>query len=262
MKLDFEAEYNNRARVLEHPGIIASWAADSAAYRQAKPPRLIRYGEGERNVMDFFSAGADAPIAMYIHGGYWQALDNTFHSAHAGGLNALGVSVAVPSYSLCPHVRIGDIVEEMRAASATLHRQTGKPVLVYGHSAGGHLAACLLATEAHVPAAYAISGLFDLKPLVSTSINGALKLDAEEAENLSPLYWPAPQGKILDAVVGGAESNEYHRQSRAIADAWGEGGAMTRYEEIAGANHFTVIAPLAYPASAMCARLKQLASSL
>jgi arylformamidase len=262
MTLDLEAEYNNRARVPEHPGIIAGWASDSAAYRDAHAPRLIRYGDGERNVMDFFEAGADAPIAMYIHGGYWQALDKSFHSAHARGLNGLGASVAVPSYSLCPNVRIGDIVEEMRAAAATLHRETGRPVLVYGHSAGGHLAACLLSTEAHVPAAYAISGLFDLTPLVQTSINGALHMDEDEAENLSPVFWPGPEGKILDAVVGGTESSEYLGQSRAIVEGWAEDGVETRYEEIAGANHFTVIAPLTDPHSTMCARLKELADRL
>src|SRR5262249_38424203 len=149
-----------------------------------------------------------------------------------------------------------------RAACGTLHRETGKPILAFGHSAGGHLSACLLATEAHVPAAYAISGLFELRPLVPTSINGALKLNDEEADNLSPLLWPAPEGKMLDAVVGGAESSEYHRQSRVMADTWGADGVITRYEEIAGANHFTVIAPLTNPDSSMCARLKELASTL
>jgi arylformamidase len=83
-----------------------------------------------------------------------------------------------------------------------------------------------------------------------------------EAENLSPLLWPAPEGKLLDAVVGGAESSEYHRQSRAIADAWGADGVDTRYEEIPGANHFTVIASLANADSRMCARLRELASRL
>src|SRR5690606_3015798 len=84
-------------------------------------------------------------------------------------------------------------------------------------------------------------------------------LDAAEAEALSPLFWPAPEGKTLDAVVGGDESGEFLRQSAAIVRAWGEDGVLTRYEEIAGANHFTVIAPLADPASAMCERLRAMA---
>lgn len=257
MSLDLEAEYNNRARVPEHPAIIASWAADSATYRETKTPRVVRYGEGERHTLDLFEAGA-GPAVMFIHGGYWQALDKSFFSYMARGLNALGVSVAVPSYDLCPAVRIGDIVEQMRAACAALHAETNAPVIASGHSAGGHLAACLLATEAHVPAAYALSGLFELRPLVQTSINGALRLDAEEAEALSPLSWPAPEGKALDAVVGGAEASEYLRQSAEIVEAWGAEGVVARYEAFAGANHFTVIAPLADPRSAMCARILEL----
>jgi arylformamidase len=258
MSLDLEKEYNNRARVPEHPALIAGWARDSAAYRETRPPRLVRYGEGERCVMDLFEASA-GPAMMFVHGGYWQALDKSFFSHMAIGLNTFGVSVAVPSYDLCPNVRIGDIVEQIRAACAALARETGAPVIVAGHSAGGHLAACMLATEAHVPAAYAISGLFELAPLIHTSINSALRLDEEEASALSPLFWPAPAGKVLDAVVGGDESGEYLRQSAAIVASWGEDGVETRYEEIDAANHFTVIAPLADADSPMCERLKQLA---
>lgn len=257
MSLDLEKEYNNRVRVPEHPGIIASWARDSAAYRELKPPRAIRYGDGERHTLDLFEAG-DGPAMMFIHGGYWQALDKSFHSHMARGLNALGVSVAVPSYDLCPNARIGDIVEQVRAACAALHRETGEAMVVSGHSAGGHLAACMLATEAYVPAAYSISGLFELAPLIPTSLNEKLQLGAAEAEALSPLHWPAPEGKTLDAVVGAEESSEFLRQSAEIVRVWGEGGVATRYEEIESANHFTVIAPLADPGSAMCERLKQL----
>ncbi|MBS0386116.1 MAG: alpha/beta hydrolase [Proteobacteria bacterium] len=258
MTLDLEREYNNRARVPENPGIIAGWASDSAAYRETKPPRVVRYGEGERHTFDLFHAG-EGPAVMYIHGGYWQAVDKSFHSIHARGLNARGVSVAVPSYDLCPKVRIGDIVENIRAAVQTLARESGRDVIVSGHSAGGHLAACMLATEAVVPAAYAISGLFELAPLIPTTINAALSLDEAEAEALSPLLWPAPEGKAFDAAVGGVESGEFLRQSAAIVRAWGEQGVATRYEEIDGANHFTVIAPLTDPDSAMVERIAQLA---
>lgn len=257
MSLDLEKEYNNRAAVPEHPAIIARWAAESKAYRNINPPRVIEYGPGERNTLDLFEAGP-GPVVMFIHGGYWQALDKSFFSSMAKGLNALGVTVAVPSYDLCPSVRIGDIVEQMRAASVIVHRSLEAPVIVAGHSAGGHLSACLLATEAHVPAAYAISGLFDLAPLITTSLNEKLQLDEAEAASLSPVLWPAPEGKSLDAIVGGAESSEYLRQSAAIVAAWGEDGVTTRYEEAEGANHFTVIGPLTDPSSTMCERLKQL----
>ena len=260
MNIDYEAEYNNRDRVPEHPGVIQGWVRDAAAYRETNPPAQLRYSEGERHLIDVFGDG-DGPLVMFIHGGYWQATDRTAYSHLARGLNLLGVRVALPSYDLCPNVRLGDIVEQMRQASAALAQAHAQPIVVAGHSAGGHLAACLLATEAHVPAGYAISGLFELAPLIPTSYNAALRLGAGEAEALSPLFWPAPVGKTFDAVVGEAESGEFHRQSRAIVEQWGEDGVTTAYGVIPGANHFTVIAPLADPASAMCARLRAMAEA-
>jgi arylformamidase len=110
-----------------------------------------------------------------------------------------------------------------------------------------------------VASAYSISGLFDLGPLVDTSINQALRLDAAAARAASPLFWNPPAGKRLDAVVGENESAEYLRQSRTIAEIWSAAGVATRFGTVPGANHFTAIAPLADPASPMVSRLKQLA---
>jgi arylformamidase len=269
--VDYEAEYNNRARVPENPAIIAGWSRDAKEYRQTQQARLktIAYGSGERNRIDLFSGDGSGPIVVFIHGGYWQALDGSFFSHLAGGLNVHGIDVAVPSYDLCPMVPIGEIIGQMRAASRELAK-LGRPLVVSGHSAGGHLAACLLATdwrafdaslpEGLVSSAYAISGLFDLRPLVSTSINGALKLDDAMARAVSPLFWKSPaRGRALDAVVGGDESTEYLRQGRTIVDAWAAAGIATRFGTISGANHFTAIAPLADPNSPMTLRLKQLA---
>jgi arylformamidase len=266
--VDYEVEYNNRARVPENPAIIAGWSRDAAAYREAHPPKVIAYGTGERHRIDLFSGDGAGPIVVFIHGGYWQALDGSFFSHLAAGLNAHGVDVAIPSYDLCPAVSIADIIGEMHTAMRELSK-LGRPLAVSGHSAGGHLAACMLATDwraldASLPAdlvtaAYAISGLFDLRPLVKTSINTALKLDDASAKAASPLFWPAPSGGTLDAVVGGDESAEYLRQSRTIVDAWEAAGIATRFATLPGANHFTAIAPLADRNSPMTLRLKQLA---
>lgn len=268
---DYEVEYNNRARVPENPVLMAGWARDAAAYREARHGRwrAISYGSGARHIIDFFPAGADqGPIVVFIHGGYWQALDGSSSSHLAAGLNAHGVSVAIPSYDLCPNVTVADIIAQMRRASRELAR-FGRPLVMSGHSAGGHLAACMLATDwraldASLPrdlvsAAYTISGLFDLVPLVQTSLNQALRLDEAAAREASPLFWAPPMRGSLDAVVGGEESAEYFRQSRSLAESWGNAGIATRFEPIPGANHFTVMAPLADPASAMTLRLKQLA---
>ena len=267
--VNYEVEYNNRARVPENPAIMAGWARDAQAYREAHPGRLkaMTYGPGERHRIDLFSGDGRGAIVVFIHGGYWQALDGSFFSHLAGGLNAHGIDVAVPSYDLCPSVSVADIVEQMRAASRELAK-LGRPLVISGHSAGGHLAACLLATdwraldavlpEYLVTAAYAISGLFDLRPLVPTSINTALELDHASAKAVSPLFWTLPGRGSLDAVVGGNESAEYFRQSRVIVDAWGA-SFPTRFGTVPDANHFTAIAPLADPASPMVLRLKQLA---
>jgi arylformamidase len=254
--VDYEAEYDNRGRVPEHPAIFAGWARDAAAYRDQVAPAVLAYGAGEREKLDLFDAG-DGPIVLFVHGGYWQALDRSWFSWAARGLNRRGVSVAVPSYDLCPTVPLATIVEQMRAACRTLAR-TGRPLVASGHSAGGHLSACLLADRL-VRSAYAISGLFDLVPLTDTRVNLALGLDRAEAERLSPLAWTPPAGLSLDAVVGGAESGEYLRQSRAIVARWGAAGVATRFEARPGDNHFTVIAPLADPDSGMVARLAALA---
>jgi arylformamidase len=266
--IDYEVEYNNRARVPENPALMAGWARDAAAYRMQCPSRVMSYGPGARNKIDFFAGDTQGPIVVFIHGGYWQALDGSSFSHCARGLNTHGISVAVPTYDLCPDVTVENIIDQMRAATRAL-AMLGQRLVVSGHSAGGHLAACMLATDwpaidAALPrdlvtAAYAISGLFDLVPLVGTSINKALRLDDASAKVASPLLWTRPMGASLDAVVGERESAEYFRQSRAIVEQWGSAGVATQFGVVTDANHFTAIAPLADPASPMVARLKRLA---
>lgn len=273
-KPDYETEYDNRARVPEHPAIMAGWAADAQAARLAADCEIgIAYGPGQRQAYDLFrpqTAAGDA-LVLFIHGGYWRGLSRDMFSHMAKGLNARGVPVAVAGYDLCPQVKIGEIINQLRACVVALHERYQVPVVAVGHSAGGHLAACLLATDWSsvapgtppqiVRAACAMSGLFNLKPLTETSINNDLKLTFEQSEAVSPLFWPAPAGLTLDAVVGALESEEYLKQSRRIVDVWGLGGAITRYEEIAGTNHFTVIAGLADKDSPMTRRIAELAGA-
>jgi len=165
-------------------------------------------------------------------------------------------------------VSIADIIEQMRRACVFLWQRFGRRFLVYGHSAGGHLTAALVATDwpalypkapaGLVPSGYAISGVYDLAPLTQVSANQDLRLDAEDAHALSPIFWPIQPGRTFDAVVGSLESSEFKRQSRIVAEAWKK-VAQTRYEEVGGMNHFTVIDALADPASAMVGRVAELA---
>jgi arylformamidase len=267
-EIDYEVEYNNRARVPEHPALIAGWARDAKAWRESEGFHTVSYGPGARNTIDVFPSRNVGAMVVFIHGGYWQALDGSFFSHLAAGLNAHGVSVAIPSYDLCPQVSVDDIIRQMRMAARELAR-LGRRLVVSGHSAGGHLAACLMATDWRsvdpalpqnlVKAACTISGLFDLGPLVKTSVNNALGLDETAARRASPLFWPMPPHGSLDAVVGGDESAEYHRQSQTIVETWGRAGFETRFAEVPGANHFTAIAPLSDPNSPMTQRLLELA---
>ncbi|MGG5807998.1 alpha/beta hydrolase [Falsiroseomonas sp. CW058] len=265
--MDLQAEYDNRARVPDHPRHLAAWQRDAAAWREACPRAelALSYGEGEREALDLFhpAAAGDAPLAMFIHGGYWQALDRSFASHCARGLNGRGFAVAVPSYDLCPAATLGGIVGQLRDAAAFLFRRHRRRILAVGHSAGGHLAAMLLGTDWRgldpalpadlVAAALPVSGVFEIEPLLGTTIGAALRLTPAEARALSPRFLPSPR-RPLHCLVGGAESGEFLRQSRDFAAAWGG-----TFESAPGADHFTVIAPFADPASAIVARAAALA---
>ena len=271
---DYEVEYNNRARVPEHPAILARWQRDAAAVRASHKNSEfdLAYGTSQRQKIDLFWPGAarDARIVLFIHGGYWRALERESFSHMAAGANARGLAFALAGYDLCPKVTISEIIEQVREAAAFLGRRHGGPIVACGHSAGGHLAGCLVATDwkkrgADLPAdlvhaGLSISGLFDLSPLLQTSMNAELKLDAAEVQRTSPVFWPVPPAALaFDAWVGADESSEFLRQSRIIADAWNKKGMATRYEAVAGANHFTVLDPLVKPDSPLTARLVELA---
>jgi len=270
--VDMEAEYNNRARVPEHPAVIEAWQTDAATYRQGQENAILDqpYGPAPRNTYDLFPAvsGTRQPLlALFIHGGYWQALDKSAFSHMARGLNARGFDVAVANYSLCPAVAVADIISEMQDLAAHLYRTFGKPLLVYGHSAGGHLTAALMATDWTarglpadlVAAGMPVSGLFELEPLVATSINRAVGMTPETARDASPVLWPKPKSGHFRAVVGGGESSEYLRQSRLLVDTWTRPELTGSLDIQDGANHFTVINPLADPQSGLVTALYDLA---
>ncbi len=276
MAIDWEVEYNNRARVPEHPQIFERWARDGAAYRDetVKEGRAeigLKYGPSPRQTIDIFKpkSSKDGPLALFIHGGYWRSLEPSSFSQMARGMNAHGVTVAVSGYDLAPQVSIAQIIQQTQQACLFLWKRYQRWIMVSGHSAGGHLAACMVATDwkavnASVPAdlvpvGYAISGLYDLAPLLHLATNADFKLDEAEARRISPLFWAVQRGRMLDAVVGGDESSEFLRQSRIVADGWREKGAETRYEAVPDLNHFTICDPMMDADSPMTKRLVELA---
>lgn len=249
----------------DHGAVMARWAERAGAARADHPHQRIAYGPGPREVLDLFApeGQSEAPVAVFLHGGYWQALDGQAFHGIAPALLSHGVALAIPTYDLAPTVSLGQILRQVRAATELIRARAGYRPLVFGHSAGGHMAAALL-SEGRAGAAVAISGVFDLAPLLETSLNAALGLDPLMATALSPIHWPVPDGSspggtTLDCWVGADESPEFLRQSRAMAERWGAAGADTRVTELPGLNHFTVLDPLFEADSPEVARLVHLA---
>ena len=257
-----EAQYNARASIPDHPLIFARWAARSAEVRKRAFARLdVPYGDGPMEKMDIFlPPRLAAPVVMFIHGGYWRSLDKNDFSDKVSALVDAGAAVALVNYTLCPNTTIGAIADEMRRAVVWLWRNArgfgGDPyrIQLIGHSAGGHLVAMLLATHwqdlgsdlprCPIQSALAISGVFDLEPLVHTSINADLRLDIEKAKALSPYYMRPVCRAPLALAWGALESDEFKRQSRDFAERWRDLGAQARLLEIPERNHLTVVEEL------------------
>ena len=261
MAIDEEQErhYNARAAVPDYPDFFARWTARSAAFRESARCRLdIPYGTSARQRFDLFPAASGAPLLMFIHGGYWQGLDKPMFSFVAEKLVEAGIAVAVIDYDLCPAVSIDDIVAQMHRAVAALRHDArdlgfdGEQLYVSGHSAGGHLTAVLMA-DGGIPGGVSISGLFDLAPLIETTMNHKLGLDASSARRNSPLYMARASDAPLLLVVGGDESAGFHEQSDRLADAWGN---SCRRLDLPGRHHFSVVEGLAEGDSALFGAVK------
>jgi len=257
--------YNNRALVPEYADHLQRWAADSQdALEREQGAFDRRYGDGRNETLDIFrGARSGAPVLFFIHGGYWRALDKRDQSFVAPAFTKQGVCVVLPNYALAPQVTVPEIVMQLVKALAwtwrNIEQHGGDPsrITVAGHSAGGHLAAMMLACvfpayEKDLPAnlvknALSISGLHDLEPIMNAPfLQGDLKLTPQQVRQASPALLPPPSRGELAAVDGGNESQEYHRQLRLIRDAWGE-KRVPVCETLPGLNHFSVLEALVQP---------------
>ncbi len=257
--------YNNRALVPEHALHFSRWAQSSAQARSSQPNTLdIAYGESSGEKLDVFQAAkpraGGAPVLVFIHGGYWRSLDKAEHSFVAPAFTAAGACVVIPNYDLCPAVTIPGITLQMVKALAWTYRNAerfgGDPkrITVVGHSAGGHLAAmllaCLWAAYANdlpkdlVKNALSISGLYELESIMHTPfLKDSLRLTPAQVAQASPAWLPAPQNGVLYTVAGADESDEFLRHNALIEQAWGRQVVPVR-EALLGRNHFSVLEAL------------------
>jgi acetyl esterase/lipase len=266
---DWDDAYANGVNIARGERWPDAWAQAARACRDRKAgegrARLdLAYGDGPRHRFDLFLPAAELKgLVVFIHGGFWMKLDQTFLSHLAAGPLAHGHAVAMPTYTLCPAIRVSGIVAEVARAVEAAAAMVEGPVRLAGHSAGGHLATRMVcadsplsgAVRARIANTVSISGLHDLRPLMRTKMNETLRLDAAEAAAQSPALLAPMPGARLVSWVGAAERSEFVRQNALLANVWTGLGAATICVEEPDRHHFTIVDGLADPSHALTAAL-------
>ena len=262
---DWDNAYTNGANIAGGDRWPAAWVEPAQAFRDTlsaagRVQLNIIYDDKPRNRLDLFlPEKAPKGLVVFVHGGYWMALDKSYWSHLAKGSVESGYAVACPSYTLCPEVRIGDIVREVGAAVGKAARLVEGPIMLTGHSAGGHLVSRMVAAgspltpevQVRIRHVVSLSGVHDLRPLLCTGMNKTLHIDEAEALAESPaLLWPVA-GTRITCWVGGGERPEFLRQNALLANIWTGLGAVTNAVVEPDRHHFSVIDGLADPNHAL-----------
>ncbi|MEX3009885.1 alpha/beta hydrolase [Hoeflea sp. TYP-13] len=252
---DWDDAYANGIHIPGGADYPAKWAAQAKQFRHemsadGRAELDLEYGPGERNAFDLFHPeGEPRGLVVYVHGGFWKAFDKSSWSHMANGPLDHGYSVAVPSYTLCPDIRISGITEEVAQAVTTAAAMVGGSIRLTGHSAGGHLVTRMVCRNTplttdiveRIGRTISISGVHDLRPIMRTEMNDTLNIDRMEALTESPALLEPVGDTRLICWVGGAERAEFVRQNALLASIWKGLGAATVAVEEPDRHHFNVV---------------------
>lgn len=258
---NWDDAYTNGGNIAGGDRWPAAWETPAREFREklsalGRAKLGIAYGDRPRNQLDLFlPEGTPAGLVVFVHGGYWMALDRSYWSHLAGGAVERGYAVAMPSYTLCPEVRIGEIVTQIGAAIGKAAELVEGPIMLTGHSAGGHLVSRMISDTTPLPPALrarlrnvvSISGVHDLRPIMNTAMNQTLHIDESEALRESPALLRPIDGARITCWVGGGERAEFLRQNALLANIWTGLGATTASVVEPDRHHFNVIDGLADP---------------
>lgn len=265
MLIDWNDAFDNASYVPGSAAYATLWAQSAADFVQnssvlGSSELNIRYGEGRRHLVDLFQPSGPAKgLVVFVHGGYWHKFDKSLWSHLAHGALAHDWAVAIPGYTLAPHASITAMVQEIGAAIEKVAELVDGPIRLCGHSAGGHLVARMLCKDSplskpvlsRIVTAVPISGLYDLRPLCVTAMNGLLRMTDTEAWEQSPVNHECCDGIELTLWVGCDERPEFLRQTRLLAERWIAGNANINTCFEPGKHHFNVIEGLADPQSSL-----------
>ena len=253
---EIELEFNPRATAKNVEERTAAYTDASAATRARLECVLdVRYGPGEKETLDIFPAvDSDAPVHLFIHGGYWRAMDKNNYSFIADAFHPAGAVTVLVNYDLCPTVTLDTIVAQTMRSIAWTFRNIaeygGDPNRLYvsGNSAGGHLTAMALAHDWEaeglpgdiIKGAIPVTGVFDCEPVPDITVNELVRLDRETARRLSPLRNPPRRALPVLVAVGGAEPRLWIGMSKDYAALCREHGLECEYMELPGHDHFDI----------------------
>lgn len=264
---DWTDAYSNAPNIPDGDTWPEAWIEPAASFRneQMNTAELyIRYGARDREVFDLFRPhGTAKGLLVFVHGGFWIRLDKSFWSHLAKGPLQRGWAVAIPSYPLCPDVRVSDISSSVAKSIEIASQLIDGPIYLTGHSAGGQIVTRLAAegtslsttTLSRIRHILSISGLHDLRPLLKTALNDTIHLDEQEADNESAALLKPVTTCPLTCWVGANERSEFVRQNALLGNIWRGLGVPTDVIEEPDRHHFNVINGLGSQTSPMLCHL-------